>query len=75
MIISLSDAAAFKQEVAARFPVPIHFHDGCGGQYFSMDEPMQELKEWITDYFAERNLQVRFSADGKQFFVEEIFLC
>lgn len=72
MIFSLSDAAAFKKEVAARFSVPVYFHDGCGGQYFSVDEPLQELREWITDYFAGRNLQVHFSADGNQFSVEEI---
>ena len=75
MILSLSDAATLKQETAERFGVSIHFHDGCGGQYFSIDEPTQELKAYITVFFAQRNLLVHFSTDGEQFIVEEMSSC
>lgn len=75
MILSLSDAATLKQEAAERFGVSIHFHDGCGGQYFSVDEPTQEFKAYITAFFAQRNLLVHFFADGEQFIVEEMSSC
>ena len=43
-----------KNACAAHFPDHVHFHDGCGGQYFSLDERNDALCEFIAGYFAER---------------------
>lgn len=72
MIITLSEAAALKKEIAEKYHVQLHFHDGCGGQYFTLEQPSAELKKYITDYFAEKDLQAVFSENGEQFSVREI---
>jgi len=39
MTISLdySDVLEMKKTVDEKFHLNVHFHDGCGGQYFSLD--------------------------------------
>ena len=72
MTLSLAEAANFKKEIFEKFSAEIHFHDGCGGQYFTLAQPTAALKEYITAFFARQNIQVRFSEDDKLFSVEEI---
>ena len=33
-----SEVLRLKAACAERFPDHVHFHDGCGGQYFNLDE-------------------------------------
>lgn len=75
MILTLSEASKLKKEVSDRFSTEIHFHDGCGGQYFSLDESSDELREYITEYFADKNMQAIFSEDGLHFTVEKGMSC
>lgn len=72
MVFSLFDAANIKNEIAEKYALQIHFHDGCGGQYFSIDNPTEETKECITTFFAEKNLKVLFSENSEYFSLEEI---
>lgn len=72
MIISLSDAAELKKGAKERLSSDIHFHDGCGGQFFTIDAPTAELKQFIIDFFASRKIKVFFSENGEYFTVEEI---
>lgn len=72
MILSLSDVADLKREITERFSAQIHFHDSCGGQCFTVDKPTEELKKFITDFFAARKLKVFFSENGEHFTVKEI---
>ena len=60
-----------KNACAAHFPDHVHFHDGCGGQYFSLDERNDALCEFSAGYFAERGFTVDFSEDGMAFTVSE----
>ncbi len=71
MVLTLSQVSELKKAVTERFSVNIHFHDGCGGQYFTVDEPSKELTEFITEYFAKMNESVRFSSKGDIFSVGE----
>ena len=75
MIVTLSEATKLKKEVNDRFSAQIHFHDSCGGQYFSLDESNDELKKYITAYFTNRNMQAVFSEDGLHFTVEKGMPC
>jgi hypothetical protein len=70
LILSLSEVSELKKEVADRFSVKIHFHDGCGGQYFTLDENNDELKSYINAYFLSKNMQASFSEDGLHFVAE-----
>lgn len=72
MVLSLKDVAELKKQSEEGFSVKIHFHDACGGQYFTVDEPAEELKEFIITFLRSRNLKAVFSDNGEHFTVEGI---
>lgn len=75
MILTLFEVNKLKKEVFDRFSAKIHFHDGCGGQYFSLDESNDELQKYITAYFTDMNIQAVFSEDGLYFTVQKGTKC
>lgn len=52
MILTIFEVQNLKKEVLQKFSVQIHFHDGCGGQYFTVDQPTEELKKFVIEFFA-----------------------
>lgn len=70
MILTLSEVTKLKKAVSDRFSAQLHFHDGCGGQYFSLDEDNGELQNFISAYFTDMNMQAVFSKDGLYFTVK-----
>lgn len=75
MVLTLSEVTKIKKEVSDRFSAELHFHDGCGGQYFSLDEKSDELQKYIASYFADMNMQALFSEDGLCFTVKKGIGC
>jgi hypothetical protein len=75
LILTLSEVNKFKKEVSDRFSVQIHFHDGCGGQCFSLDESNDELQKCITAYFTDMNMHTVFSEDGLYFTIKKGTTC
>ena len=73
--LTLSDVNKLKTIIKNQFDTTVHFHDCCGGQYFSIDKPTEELKEFIAAFFVEKKLNVIFSENGRQFSIEEISQC
>lgn len=71
MILSISDAAQLKKEINEQLSVSIHFHDGCGGQYFTLEETSDAVVRQITDFLSEKNLNAVFSEDGLQITVDK----
>lgn len=71
MILTLSEAAELKKETAEKCSVRLHFHDGCGGQYFSLDQPDEAAAQHIAEFLALRNRRALFSEDGLRFTVEK----
>ena len=70
-ILSFDSVTELKKAAAEKFTTPIHFHDGCGGQYFTLESSNEELRDFIINYFESRNLLAVFSDDGNQFCVEK----
>lgn len=69
-VLSLEEAARLKALVMETFSVQLHFHDGCGGQYFSVDEPADEkMQEWIANYAKTKKLHVEFADDRLGFYL------
>ena len=64
-----SSVLELKKACAERFPDHVHFHDGCGGQYFTLDERNEEIKRFIESYFDKKGMTVTFIARGTQFSV------
>ena len=52
-IFEYSEVLKLKSACAEHYPDHVHFHDGCGGQNFSLDERNDGLREFICGYFAE----------------------
>ena len=75
MILTLSEVSELKKATTEACSANIHFHDGCGGQYFTVDEPSEKLKSFIIDYFAKKNESVRFSTKGDIFSIGEQKSC
>lgn len=71
MILSISDAAQIKKEINEQLSVSIHFHDGCGGQYFTLEETSEAVVRQITEFLLRKDLNAVFSEDGLQFSVDK----
>ena len=69
-IFEYSEVLKLKAACAEHFPDHVHFHDGCGGQYFSLDERNDGLREFICGYFAELGFLAEFTDDGLVFIVK-----
>lgn len=64
MTLTYPEVVKMKNAVNAEFHLNVHFHDACGGQYFSLDEkPSERLKSFIVEYFENQNIMVTFSPD------------
>ena len=62
-MVSFDQVLVFKKDIMDRFGLYLHFHDGCGGQYFNFDEPAWERAGAIIAYFAEKGFTAAFSED------------
>ena len=56
-----------KRAAAEKFTDKIHFHDACGGQYFKLETPNEELQKFIVDYFEGQGIAAVFSEDNMNF--------
>jgi hypothetical protein len=70
LTLTFSEVTKLKDEIQKHFSVNVHFHDGCGGQYFSLDDKNEEVSKYIFEYFKKLNLKATFSNDGLQFTVD-----
>lgn len=71
MNLDYSDVLKMKKAVDSVFHINVHFHDACGGQYFSLDEkPSDDLKSYIVNYFEKSNIKVNFNSDFQIFTLE-----
>lgn len=69
VIFEYSEVLKLKAVCAEHYLDHVHFHDGCGGQYFSLDERNDGLRKFICGYFAERGFSAEFTEDGLIFTV------
>lgn len=66
-MLNLNEICEIINETRVRFNAKLHFHDVCPTPFFTLDEPDEQAEKFITDYFAKKNLTVKFSDDHKQF--------
>ena len=75
MAVSLNYSVVLKMKKAVdeRFHLNVNFHDGCGGQYFSLDEkPPAELIDYIIEYFSNLGIKVNYTDDFQTFTLDKI---
>ncbi len=66
-IIDFPFALDLKNAVSERFSEHLHFHDGCGGQYFSLEKTAPIITAFIKEYLNERGIEPVFSEDNLSF--------
>jgi hypothetical protein len=65
--LTFDEVIQFKKAVKDAVGVDIHFHDTCGGMYFTFDEGKEGLKQFVENYFAEKGIEVNFDEEHKNF--------
>lgn len=73
--LNLLDAIELKKFVKSQFDIDIHYHDGCAGQYFELEETNDMIREYLTNYFLEKNIGILFNDKQNAFTLEEIKQC
>lgn len=70
--LTLTEAAELKGLAEQQFAVSLHFHDACGGQYFSFDEvPSDEVLKHAENFFRNMNYKIQISDDKLSFYIKE----
>ena len=67
MVLDFPSYQKFKQYVQEQGISPIHMHDACGGQYFSVDQPDEKTAEVVRAYFAPMGVLADFTDDLSNF--------
>lgn len=70
MIFSFPQVKVLKDEMQEKFNTHLHFHDRCGGQHFNLDEPTDEMREYINAWFAAKGCHLAWSEEGDMFYVD-----
>ena len=69
--VSINDALKLKEEAFKSYGTVVHFHDSCGGQYFTCEDKLSaDIKKFVTDYFKSIGMQAHFAENGIQFWAE-----
>jgi hypothetical protein len=71
MVVGWDLVSDLKGKVTNLFNEHLHFHDGCGGQYFTLEKYDKDLCDFIVNYFKEKNIKVVFTEDSLQFTLEK----
>lgn len=72
MIIKFDTVKILKSELMENFNTYLHFHDACGGQYFSFDEiPNDEVLQHAENFFRNMNYKIQISDDKPSFYIKE----
>ena len=67
MVLDFPAYQTLKQFVQEQGLSPIHMHDACGGQYFSVEQPDQKTADAIRSYFAPQGVLADFTEDLSNF--------
>ena len=59
--INLYDAIEFKKIIKNQFGIDVHWHDGCGGQYFELEATNDLIIEFIESFSQDKkHVEIKF---------------
>ena len=67
MTVKFDTVKILKAELMDNFNTYLHFHDACGGQYFSFDEVLKHAE----NFFRNMNYKIQISDDKLSFYIKE----
>jgi hypothetical protein len=65
--LTIDEVIQLKKAVKDAVGVEVHYHDTCGGMYFTFDENKEGLRKFVESYFAEKGMEVAFDEVNKNF--------
>lgn len=71
LTVSFDFVKNLKKALQTEFSVYLHFHDACGGQYFTLEQTSDDIKSFIYSYLQKQNMTAVFTDDNLQFTVTE----
>lgn len=71
-IISFDEVLELKKACKEKFNEHVHFHDACGGQYFTLETDSEEIRSFITDFMLAKKYRVNFSKNKMSFTLDNI---
>ncbi len=72
MTVKFDTVKILKAELMDNFNTYLHFHDACGGQYFSFDEAEKdEVYQFLTSYFANIGGKINIADNKLTFTVDK----
>ena len=66
-VIDFSEVIKLKEAVQKEFGEKVHFHDACGGQYFTLETENPQMNKFIADFLKKMGYEVLFDKDQKSF--------
>ena len=69
--IDFSNVIKIKNAVNEKFGEYVHFHDACGGQYFSLETDSDDIRDFIKDFMLKIDYKVIFDKSGLSFTLED----
>ena len=69
-IISFDEVLKLKQACNEKFKEHVHFHDACGGQYFTLETDSDEIRDFIVDFMKKMNCKITFDKTKMSFTIE-----
>lgn len=69
-IISFEEVLELKHACDEKFKEHVHFHDACGGQYFTLETDSDDIRNFIKDFMAKMNYKVVFDKTRMSFTLE-----
>lgn len=70
-IVDFSEVIKLKNAVNSEFGEKVHFHDACGGQYFTLEKNNPEMVEFIKTYVQKLGYMADFDVNGLSFTMED----
>lgn len=71
VIISFAEVLKLKEAVKQEFNEKVHFHDACGGQYFTLEKTNKNLQKFITEFMENIGYKTIFDDDGLSFTLDK----
>lgn len=70
-IVDFSEVVKIKDAVKEKFNEKVHFHDACGGQYFTLEKTNPEMVEFIKNFMHKQGYKADFDKNGLSFTLED----
>ncbi len=70
MVLKFDDVINLKKLILEKYNEILHLHDTCGGQYFSFDNKIEGIEDFVNEYLSQYNQRADFAKDSLSFTVE-----